>query len=57
MYKRRHGKKYKNKNLFVRINKRCKCRGIGKEIKFVFQMQTNVRVEKMPTKITNYFRM
>jgi hypothetical protein len=57
MYKRRHGKKYKNKNLFIRINKRCKCRGIGKEIKFVFQMQTNVRVEKMPTKITNYFRM
>jgi hypothetical protein len=45
------------KNLLARINNKCKCRGIGKEIKFVFQMKINVRVEKMPTKITNCFRM
>jgi hypothetical protein len=51
------GKNTKIKTFLARINSRCRCRGIGKEIKFVFQMQTNVRVEKMPTKITNCFRM
>jgi len=35
-YKRRHRRRYVNKNLIARINNKCRCGGIGKEIKLVF---------------------
>jgi hypothetical protein len=37
-YKRRHRRRYINKNLIARINNKCKCGGIRKEIKLVFEM-------------------
>jgi hypothetical protein len=53
--KRSYKKWYINKNLTTRNNNKCTWKSIGKKIK-VFQMQINVRVGKMPRKITNYFK-
>jgi mRNA-degrading endonuclease YafQ of YafQ-DinJ toxin-antitoxin module len=57
IYKKRHRKRYKNKNLITRMKNKWRCGGIGKDIKLVFQMQIDVRVEKMPIRITSCFRM
>jgi hypothetical protein len=35
-YKRRHRRRYINKNFIARINNKCRCGSIMKEIKLVF---------------------